>query len=74
MLPVWPGNHLGILIRPLLQCSRPILGFQLEIPLRLQLIQEFDGPLAGLGILLEQLVPLLLDPSGRLLVLLHPRR
>ena len=30
--------------------------------------------MAGLGILLEQLILLLLDSGGRLLVLLHPRR
>ena len=30
--------------------------------------------MAGLGILLEQLIPLLLDPGGHLLVPLHPRR
>ena len=44
------------------------------MPLPLQLSQEADSPLEGLGILLEQLVLLLLDPGGRLLVLLHPRR
>ena len=30
--------------------------------------------MAGIGVLLEQLILLLSDPGGRLLILLHPRR
>ena len=73
-LPMQPGDLPSFPIRPLLQGRGPFLGPQLEIPLHLQLSQEVDGPLAGLGILLDQLVPLLSDRSGHLLVPLHPRQ
>ena len=58
----------------LLKGHGPTLGHLPKIPLCLQLLQDLDSSLTGLGILLEQLVPLLSDPGGRLLALLHPRR
>ena len=58
------ADHLDVLVRLLLKDHGPTLGLPPEIPLRLQLLQDLDSPLTGLGILLEQLIPLLQNPGG----------
>ena len=61
-----PGYRLSFQARPLLQGREPLCCSQLELPLRLYLIQEVEGPLAGLGIPLEQFILLLLKSGGLL--------
>ena len=58
-LPAQLVDHLGILGHRLLQGCGLILSLPPKIPLRLQLVQDLDGPLTSLNILLEQLFPLL---------------
>ena len=58
----------GIQARPLLQGHELLLA-QLQLPLLLSLGQKVEDPLAGLGVLLEQLIPLLLDLGGLLIIL-----
>ena len=73
-LPTQPIDQHGILAHPLLKVRGPILSLPPKTPLRLQLVQDLSGPLTGLDILLDQLVPLLFDSGGLLLVQLHPHR
>ena len=63
-----PGDRRGIQTRPLLQGRELLLGPQLQLTFLLNLGQEVEDPLVGVDVLLEQLVPLLPDLGGLLVI------